>query len=106
METRGFNAIDLVVDCTGAEICIQTGIFAVKEGGTIAAVGMGKDEVRRDHVHNTMRRTRLQADFRTSQMTFPISTFLGRALEMRGSFRYGVREDLMFRPALIRKQRD
>lgn len=45
METRGFNAIDLVIDCTGAEICIQTGIFAVKDGGSVAAVGMGKDEV-------------------------------------------------------------
>lgn len=45
MDEAGLNGIDAVVDCSGAEICLQTGICAAKPGGVIAAVGMGKENV-------------------------------------------------------------
>ena len=35
---RGPSGIDLVVDCSGAEVCIQTGIFALRHGGTLVHV--------------------------------------------------------------------
>ena len=35
---RGSTGVDLVVDCTGAEICIQTGMFVAKHGGTFVQV--------------------------------------------------------------------
>lgn len=35
---RGPNAIDLVVDASGAEVSIQTGIYVVKIGGTYVQV--------------------------------------------------------------------
>ncbi|KAI5478117.1 xylitol dehydrogenase [Pseudohyphozyma bogoriensis] len=33
-EERGDKGVDLVLDCTGAEVCIQTGIWITKHGGT------------------------------------------------------------------------
>jgi D-xylulose reductase len=35
---QGDESIDLVVDCTGAEVCIATGMFLVKDGGTYVQV--------------------------------------------------------------------
>jgi hypothetical protein len=37
-DERGPGGIDLVVDCSGAEVCIQTGIFALRHGGTLVNV--------------------------------------------------------------------
>jgi D-xylulose reductase len=37
-DERGPGGIDLVVDCSGAEVCIQAGIFALKHGGTLINV--------------------------------------------------------------------
>jgi D-xylulose reductase len=34
---------DVVLECTGAEPCIQTGIFVAKKGGTYVQTGMGKE---------------------------------------------------------------
>lgn len=39
------NAIDVVIDCTGAPVCIATGIFLVKSAGRYIQVGMGPDNV-------------------------------------------------------------
>lgn len=39
----GQEAIDVVVDCSGAEVCIATGIFLCKDAGTYVQVGMGAD---------------------------------------------------------------
>lgn len=36
----GPNALDLVVDCTGSEACIATGIHLVSDGGTYVQVGI------------------------------------------------------------------
>ncbi|GAA5846938.1 hypothetical protein JCM3766R1_004021 [Sporobolomyces carnicolor] len=63
---RGPSGIDLVVDCSGAEVCIQTGIFALRHGGTLVHVGMGAPEI-----------------------TVPVHLILVKELTIKGSFRYG-----------------
>lgn len=37
------DGFDVVLECTGAESCIQAGVFATKKGGTYVQVGMGKE---------------------------------------------------------------
>jgi D-xylulose reductase len=56
---------EVVLECTGAEPCIQTGIFAARKGGTYVQAGMGKENV-----------------------LFPITTACIRALNIKGSIRY------------------
>lgn len=56
---------DVVLECTGAEPCIQMGVQAAKKGGTYVQAGMGKENV-----------------------VFPITTMCIRALSVRGSIRY------------------
>ncbi|GAA5950978.1 hypothetical protein JCM3765_004646 [Sporobolomyces pararoseus] len=68
-EERGPGGIDLVVDCSGAEVCIQTGIFALRHGGTLINVGMGAPEI-----------------------NLPVHLVLVKELTIKGSFRYGAGE--------------
>ena len=56
---------DVVLECTGAEPCIQMGVFAARKGGTYVQAGMGKENV-----------------------VFPITTACIRALVIKGSIRY------------------
>lgn len=56
---------DVVLECTGAEPCIQAGIYVAKKGGTYVQAGMGKENV-----------------------VFPITTACIRALVIKGSIRY------------------
>jgi D-xylulose reductase len=56
---------EVVLECTGAESCIQAGIFAARKGGTYVQAGMGKENV-----------------------LFPITTACIRALNIKGSIRY------------------
>ena len=42
---RGPGSIDLVVDATGAEVCIQMGMNAVRPGGTYVQTGFGPPDV-------------------------------------------------------------
>lgn len=42
---RGHGAIDLVVDATGAEVCIQMGLNAVRPGGLHVQTGFGPPDV-------------------------------------------------------------
>ena len=39
IEERGPNSIDLVIDATGAETCIQMAVLVAKFGGTLIQVG-------------------------------------------------------------------
>ena len=39
----GPEAIDLVVDCTGVEVCIASGLYLARQAGTFVQVGMGSD---------------------------------------------------------------
>ncbi|OJD31321.1 d-xylulose reductase a [Diplodia corticola] len=56
---------DVVLECTGAEPCIQAGVFAARSGGVYVQAGMGKENV-----------------------TFPITTACIRGLTIKGSIRY------------------
>ncbi|KAK3113720.1 hypothetical protein LTR53_008723 [Teratosphaeriaceae sp. CCFEE 6253] len=56
---------DVVLECTGAETCIQAGVLATKKGGMYVQAGMGKENV-----------------------AFPITTACIRALTIKGSIRY------------------
>jgi len=66
VKDRGNKAIDVVIDASGAEVSIQTGILIAKVGGTFVQVGMGHPEV-----------------------VVPITTLLAKELVLKGSFRYG-----------------
>ncbi|OBZ70304.1 putative D-xylulose reductase A [Grifola frondosa] len=66
IEERGPKSIDLVVDASGAEVSIQTGILIAKQGGTFVQVGMGAAEI-----------------------VIPVTTLLVKELNFKGSFRYG-----------------
>lgn len=59
------DGADVVLECTGAEPCIQAGIFTAKKGATYVQTGMGKENV-----------------------VFPITTACIRALNIKGSIRY------------------
>ncbi|KAF5333075.1 hypothetical protein D9611_002419 [Ephemerocybe angulata] len=63
---RGAQGIDLVIDASGAEVSIQTGIYIAKTGGTFVQVGMGNPNV-----------------------TIDIGTVMTKELVYKGSFRYG-----------------
>ncbi|KAL4987927.1 hypothetical protein BDW68DRAFT_197125 [Aspergillus falconensis] len=56
---------DVVLEATGAQSCIQTGVHLVKKGGMYVQAGMGKENV-----------------------VFPITTACIRDLTIRGSIRY------------------
>jgi len=66
IDERGPTAIDLVVDASGAEVSIQTGIFVARQGGTYVQVGMGPPDV-----------------------TIPVTALLIKEINFKGSFRYG-----------------
>jgi len=66
LEERGINGVDTVLEATGAEVCIQTGIFLAKVGGAFTQIGMG-----------------------TENANIPITMVLVKELQFRGSFRYG-----------------
>ena len=72
IEERGHKAIDLVVDASGAEVSIQTGIIVARQGGTYVQVGMGAPEIQ-----------------------IPVTTLLVKELNFKGSFRYGVRLSML-----------
>ncbi|KAF5862748.1 hypothetical protein ETB97_011198 [Aspergillus alliaceus] len=56
---------DVVLECSGAEPCIQLGIFAAKRGATFVQAGMGKENV-----------------------LFPITAVCTKGLVIKGSIRY------------------
>ncbi|KAG1757873.1 chaperonin 10-like protein [Suillus lakei] len=63
---HGPRGIDLVLDASGAEVSIQTGIRITKNGGTFVQVGIGNPDV-----------------------TIDMLVVLCKELVLRGSFRYG-----------------
>lgn len=56
---------DIVLECSGAEPCIQMGIFVARPGGTFTQAGMGKENVQ-----------------------FPITAVCTQGLIVKGSIRY------------------
>ncbi|KAF2470958.1 GroES-like protein [Lindgomyces ingoldianus] len=57
---------DVIIDASGAEVCIQTAIHALRMGGTYVQGGMGKPDI-----------------------NFPIMAMCTKELNVKGSFRYG-----------------
>jgi len=66
VEDRGSKAIDVVIDASGADVSIQTGIYITKVGGIFVQVGIGQSDV-----------------------ILPISAMMAKELVIKGSFRYG-----------------
>ncbi|GAA5892051.1 hypothetical protein JCM6882_005679 [Rhodosporidiobolus microsporus] len=63
---RGPKGVDYVLDCSGAEVCIQTAAYLLKHGGTLIQIGNGKPDV-----------------------TIPMHIVVSHELSIKGSFRYG-----------------
>ncbi|KAK7702798.1 hypothetical protein SLS64_009408 [Diaporthe eres] len=83
------DGADVVLECTGAEPCIQAGVFAAKKGGTFVQAGMGKEvceETARPELPRTVRDGNLT--FNVQNVVFPITTACIRALRILGSIRY------------------
>ncbi|KAM0199201.1 hypothetical protein ACHAPA_012309 [Fusarium lateritium] len=59
------DGADVVLECSGAEACVQMGIFAARPGGTFVQAGMGKEVVQ-----------------------FPITAVCTQGLIIKGSIRY------------------
>lgn len=74
-EERGPKSVDLIVDATGAEICVQTALYLAGHGATYVQVGMGADS-----------------------LNIPISTVLNKELTIKGSFRYVLPTAFLLRP--------
>lgn len=62
----GEGGADTVLEASGAETCIQTGMFCAKRGGVFTQIGMGVENA-----------------------TIPITIALVKELTFKGSFRYG-----------------
>lgn len=56
---------DVVLECSGAEACVQMGIYVARRGGTFVQAGMGKEKV-----------------------MFPITAVCTQGLTVKGSIRY------------------
>ncbi|KAL3295530.1 xylitol dehydrogenase [Colletotrichum asianum] len=60
------DGIDLVVECSGAEVCVQTGIWLAKRRGTFVQVGAGP-----------------------ANNLIPMSILVNKEITVKGSLRYG-----------------
>ncbi|QRV72947.1 alcohol dehydrogenase [Ceratobasidium sp. AG-Ba] len=65
LSERGDHSIDVVIDASGAEVCVQMGFHIIRVGGTYVQVGMGGDP------------------------QVPFGPMTVKELTVRGSFRYG-----------------
>lgn len=83
-ERGGVNVVDIVVDASGAEPSIQTGLHVVKVGGTFV------------QVHPTSCTTpypmliSYQLGMGTADVQIPMTLMLIKEVTIKGSFRYGV----------------
>ena len=55
---------DVTIECTGAEPCIQTGIYATKSGGCLLLVGLGKEMANLPIVNAAVREVDIRGVFR------------------------------------------
>ena len=83
---RGSTGLGLVVDCTGAEVCIQTGLFAAKHGGTFVQVNF-YGLISQESLVCSLERT--QVGMGADNVTVPYTHILTKELTVKGSFRYG-----------------
>ncbi|KAF5390583.1 hypothetical protein D9757_002699 [Collybiopsis confluens] len=67
------NAIDLVVDASGAEVSIQTSFYVVGTGGTIVQVGMGNPHIQIDLTPLMTKEAVFKGSFRYTQGDYPLA---------------------------------
>jgi D-xylulose reductase len=72
---------DVVLEATGAQACIQTGVHLTKKGGMYVQAGMGREVGRIAH-------TLIATTLTLQNVMFPITTACVRDLTIRGSIRY------------------
>lgn len=89
---RGPTAINLVVDASGAEVSIQTGIRIVKFGGTYVQVSSGACNYL---IVISFVLYLPKVGMGPSDITIDMSIVLVKELVMKGSFRYGVRSFIL-----------
>jgi len=84
IQDRGSNAIDLVVDASGAEVSVQTALAIVKFGGTHVQVT--------DYVpaREIIPMRNVQVGMGSPEVTINMAAVLPKELVIKGSFRYGV----------------
>ncbi|KAL3477567.1 chaperonin 10-like protein [Aspergillus californicus] len=63
---QGGGAVDIVLDATGAEPCVNCGLLALSPGGTFVQVGLGKPN-----------------------LSLPVGQICDKEIVFKGSFRYG-----------------
>ncbi|KAL5360725.1 chaperonin 10-like protein [Aspergillus floccosus] len=67
LDTAGVQAgFDIVLDATGAEPCVNCGIYALTQGGSFVQVGLGKPN-----------------------LSIPVGQICDKEISFKGSFRYG-----------------
>lgn len=65
-DIRSKGGFDVVLECTGAEPCVQTGLYAARKRARFVQIGMGR-----------------------SPLSIPVHLINANEIEMVGSFRYG-----------------
>uniref|UniRef100_UPI00358EF755 sorbitol dehydrogenase n=1 Tax=Myxine glutinosa TaxID=7769 RepID=UPI00358EF755 len=55
---------DITMECTGAEVCIQTAIYATRSGGTVVLVGLGSPMVNIPILNASIREVDIKGIFR------------------------------------------
>ncbi|XP_007907182.1 sorbitol dehydrogenase isoform X2 [Callorhinchus milii] len=55
---------EITIECTGAEVCTQAGIYATRSGGVLVLVGAGPDMVKVPLVNATVREVDIRGVFR------------------------------------------
>jgi D-xylulose reductase len=89
IQDLGPEGIDLVVDASGAEVSIQTGILIAKAGGTYVQVGLYTL-----HINRSSYLPRFEVGMGSPEVVIPITLLLTKEVKFLSSFRYGVRLEL------------
>ncbi|WVQ99327.1 chlorophyll synthesis pathway protein BchC [Kwoniella sp. CBS 9459] len=70
---RGPGSIDLVVDATGAEVCIQMGLNAVRPGGTYVQTGFGPPDIQIPMFRVTTNEITIKGGWRYGNGDYPLA---------------------------------
>ncbi|XP_032870808.1 sorbitol dehydrogenase-like isoform X2 [Amblyraja radiata] len=63
---------DITIECTGAEICMQAGIYATRSGGVLALVGLGHEFANIPILHALLREVDIRGVFKYCN-TWPVA---------------------------------
>ncbi|KAG2080682.1 hypothetical protein BD769DRAFT_1684811 [Suillus cothurnatus] len=73
---HGPRAIDLVLDASGAEVAIQTGLRIAKSGGTFVQVGIDNPDITIDIFAVLCKELVLKGSFRNGPSDYPLAIAL------------------------------